>query len=684
MAKNVKIKGKLRLYMLLLVALGVFLGICNIPIYFIQFKAGIAVSIFLVLYFLGLVAFWLYIRTYIVEELVSFATEYGQVQKQILRDLKLPHALLDSSGKILWVNSAFEHLTGVGSGTTKPIWSVFPEITKEKFPTKESEDGEEEYSVQYDERYFRGQMKRINITDMVKNSAFIGSVGEENCLLGFYLFDETALKIALQENDDQSLAVGFIYLDNFEEALDGVEEVRSSLLLALIERKINKYVASIDGIVKKIEKDKFMLILRKKAVTQLKEQRFDLLEEVKTVNIGNERALTLSIGIGLGGLTYAQNVEFSRAAVDLALGRGGDQAVVKMPGQIQYFGGKSQQMEKNTRVKARVKAQALQEILTTKDQVFIMGHRLGDADSFGAAVGIYCIANSMGKKATIVLNTITQSLQPIVDLFTDNPDYDSDFIMTSEQALEAVGSNAVLVVVDINKPSITECPELIKCCKAIVVLDHHRQGEETIENATLSYVEPFASSACEMVAEVLQYVENGIKLKSCEADALYGGIVMDTNNFVAKTGVRTFEAAAFLRRSGADVTRVRKLFREDASEYMAKAETVKDTVIYRGDYAIAVCDAAHCKSPTVVAAQSANELLDINGVKASFVFTDFNGTIYISARSIDEVNVQVIMEKMGGGGHMSIAGAQFKDAKVEDVVKQLQQTLDEMAENGEL
>ena len=331
---------------------------------------------------------------------------------------------------------------------------------------------------------------------MIHNNTLLDTGSEKEYLIGFYLFDETALKIALQENDDQSLAVGFIYLDNFEEALDGVEEVRSSLLLALIERKINKYIASIDGIVKKIDKDKFMTILRKKSVMQLKEQKFYLLEEVKTVNIGNERALTLSIGIGLGGLTYAQNVEFSRAAVDLALGRGGDQAVVKTPGQIQYFGGKSQQLEKNTRVKARVKAQALQEILTTKDQVYIMGHRMGDVDSFGAAVGIYCIANSMGKKATIVLNSVTPSLQPIVNMFTENPDYDKDFIMTSEQALESVGNNAVLVVVDINKPSITECPELLKCCKAIVVLDHHRQGEETIENATLSYVEPFASSAC--------------------------------------------------------------------------------------------------------------------------------------------------------------------------------------------
>ena len=273
MAKKVKIKGKLRLYMILLVALGVFLGVLNVPIYLFDIRAGIAVSVFLLLYFLGLLLFWFYIRNYIVEELVSFATEYGQVQKQILRELRLPHALLDSAGKVLWTNAAFENLTGVKATIKKNLWTIFPEITKDKFPNKDSEE-EEEYSLEFDERFFRGVLKRINISEMVKNSAFIDSVDAEECLYGFYLFDETALKIALQENDDQSLAVGFIYLDNYEEALEGVEEVRSSLLLALIERKINKYIASIDGIVKKIEKDKFMVILRKKAVTQLKEQRF--------------------------------------------------------------------------------------------------------------------------------------------------------------------------------------------------------------------------------------------------------------------------------------------------------------------------------------------------------------------------------------------------------------------------
>lgn len=474
-----------------------------------------------------------------------------------------------------------------------------------------------------------------------------------------------------------------IYIDNYEEALENVEDVRSSLLLALVDRKITQYVSSLDGILKKTEKDKYLLILRKKSLEELKEAKFDILEEIKTVSIGNERPITLSIGIGLGGLSYSQNSEFARAAIDLALGRGGDQAVVKVPGSVQYFGGKSQQTEKNTRVKARVKAQALREILINKDQIFVMGHRIADVDSFGSAVGVYCIARALDKKAYIVMNDITPSLQPIVNLFGNKETY-PDMVISSETALQIVGNNAALVVVDNNKPSITDCPELLKHSKAIVVLDHHRQGEETIDNASLSYVEPYASSACEMVAEILQYVDEGVKLSGIEADTLYSGIMIDTNNFMTKTGVRTFEAAAFLRRSGADVTRVRKLFREDASEYLAKAKTIKDTTIYRNDYAIAVCDAKECQSPTIVAAQTANELLNIKGVKASFVFTDYQDKIFLSARSIDELNVQVVTEKLGGGGHMNVAGAQFEGITIEEAADLLKKTLDSMIENEEI
>ena len=498
-----------------------------------------------------------------------------------------------------------------------------------------------------------------------------------------YLFDETALKIALRENDDQSLAVGLLYLDNYDEALESVEEVRRSLLTALIERKINKYISALDGISKRLEKDKYLIILRKRSIKQLQETKFDILEEVKNVNIGNEMAVTISIGIGLDGLTYLQNYEFARTAIDLALGRGGDQAVVKTTEQVTYYGGKSQQVEKNTRVKARVKAHALREIISSKDRVIIMGHRIPDVDSFGAAVGIYRIAKELDRKAHIVLNEVTSSVQPLRDLFL-NDEYEEDMLVTSEHAKSLAGAGTVLVIVDVNKPSITECPELLRICKSIVVLDHHRQGLETIENATLSYVEPYASSACEMVTEILQYISDGIKVKSGEADCLYSGIVIDTNNFMTKTGVRTFEAAAYLRRAGADVTRVRKLFRDDATEYKAKADAVSQAEVYRNCYAISISTGDGLQSPTIVAAQAANELLNIRGIKASFVLTEYQGLIYVSARSIDEVNVQVIMERLGGGGHMNIAGCQMEGINIYDAIKSIKSTLDKMQEEGEL
>ena len=455
-------------------------------------------------------------------------------------------------------------------------------------------------------------------------------------------------------------------------------------MIALIDRKVNKYIASLDGICRKLEKDKYFIIMRKESAVQLQENRFDLLEEVKTVNIGNEMAVTLSIGMGLDGLSYTQNYEFARNAIDIALGRGGDQAVVKMPENVTYYGGKSQQVEKSTRVKARVKAHALKEIISVKDEIYVMGHRMGDVDSFGASVGIYRVAEVLNKKAHIVLNDVSASLQPMVDLFRDNDDYADDMIIGSAQALEMIGSNAVLVVVDVNKPSITECPDLLKRCKSVVVLDHHRQGSEIIENATLSYIEAYASSACEMVSEILQYIGDNLKLRPEEADCMYSGIMIDTNNFMTKTGVRTFEAAAFLRRNGADVTRVRKLFRDDAAEYKAKADAVSQAEIYRQSYAISVCTGEDVASPTVVGAQAANELLNIKGVKASFILTPYNGIIYISARSIDEVNVQVIMERMGGGGHLNMAGVQMENGSIEEGIVTIKRTLDAMIAEGEL
>ncbi|MCU6744674.1 MULTISPECIES: DHH family phosphoesterase [Suilimivivens] len=678
--RNMKLKGRLKSYTQTSLYLGFLLVAVNLLVYILDVPSGLVLTCFTLFYFGITVLLQLYNKPIIMNELVSFATQYGQIQKVLLRELELPYAMLDEEGRIIWTNARFEEVVHKEKGYRKSITSLFPSITREKLPDEEDEVS---FPIVFEDRNYEVRMRKISMREMAQNSDIIDGEGYDGCLIAFYLFDETALKIALQEVDDQSLAVGMIYLDNYEEALDSVEEVRRSLLTALIDRKVNKYIAALDGICKKIEKDKYMVILRKKSVTILRENKFDLLDDVKTVNIGNEMAVTISIGLGLDGLSYAQNYEFARNAIDLALGRGGDQAVVKTPENTIYFGGKSQQVEKNTRVKARVKAQALREIISGKDQVLIMGHRLPDADSFGAAVGIYRIARILEKEAHIVLNEVGKGIKPMVELFQHNEDYEN-MIINNQQALEYAGGNTALVVVDVNKPSITEFPDLLRLCKSIVVLDHHRQGTEIIENATLSYVEAYASSACEMVSEILQYIGDNIRISPEEADCMYSGIMIDTNNFMGKTGVRTFEAAAFLRRNGADVTRVRKLFREDAIEYKAKADAVSQAEIYRNAFAISTCTSEDIESPTIVGAQAANELLNIRGVKASFIMTEYQNQIFVSARSIDEINVQIIMEKMGGGGHLNTAGCQLSGISISEAIGILKATLDTMIEDGEL
>ena len=512
--------------------------------------------------------------------------------------------------------------------------------------------------------------------EVIANSELFEKVDKSPDLIAMYMYDDTELTEYIQKNEDNKLVVALAYLDNYEEALESVEDVRRSLLIALIDRKITKYFSNFDGLVKKLEKDKYFLIMRQSSLEALKEQRFHILDEVKTVNIGNEMAITLSIGIGLNAANYLQNYEYSRIAIEMALGRGGDQVVIKNGNNITYYGGKTQQVEKTTRVKARVKAQALKEFMSTKERVVVMGHKITDVDALGAAIGIYRAGRTLGKTVNIVVNDPTTSIRPLMAGYMNNPDYEPSMFVNSAQAKDLVDNNTVVVVVDTNKPSYTECQDLLYMTKTVVVLDHHRRGSEVIENAVLSYVEPYASSACEMVAEILQYFSDDLRIRNMEADCLYAGIMIDTNNFTTRAGVRTFEAAAFLRRSGADVTRVRKLLRDNLESYKARAEAVRTASIYRNYFAIARCPSEGVDSPTVVGAQAANELLNIAGVKASFVLTQYNDEVYISARAIDEINVQVMMEKMGGGGHMNIAGAQVK-ASPDEVERMLKEIIDQ-------
>lgn len=681
-SNRIKFKGSLKYYLRWPMLLSLMMILICVCMYAIDMKAGIFMTIGTVIYVAISVILYNFQRPMIVKDLVDFASEYGRVQKEVLKNLAIPYAIADSKGKIMWVNREFANEFGNGSRRTlnnKIISSILPGISEQVLELKE---GSSNVEILLEERYYEVEIKKLLINDAFDKSAIIEI--EEQYLLAFSIFDKTDVKQLMKENQDDKMVAGLIYIDNYEEALESIEEVRRSLLIALIDRKVNKYIADIGGVVKKTEKDKYFILLKQRYVNVLQSRKFEILDEVRSVNIGNEMAVTISIGLGIGGDSYIQNCDYSRTAIDLALGRGGDQAVLKNGEKVYYYGGKTKSVEKNTRVKARIKAHALRELVYTKGKVIIMGHKLGDADSLGSAIGIYRAMKTFDKETHIVINNVTSSLRVLYEKFNTEAGYEQDLFLTSEQALEILDDETVVIVVDVNRASYTECPELIEKSKATVILDHHRQSSDSIDNAVLSYIEPYASSACEMVSEILQYISDGVKLKPQEADALYSGIMIDTSNFTNNTGVRTFEAAAFLRKNGADVIRVKKMFRDGAAEYKAKAEAIRAVEVFEGMFAISESPTEGIESPTVVGAQAANELLNIRGVKASFVLTEYNNQIYISARTIDEINVQLVMERLGGGGHMNVAGAQLENCSMYDAKQILKETLKGMIEDGDI
>lgn len=681
MRNTIRFKGKLRAYLYAPLFLTILLVLLDIPIYLRDIKSGLAVSAFTLIYLAVELFFYYWNKPYLVNEIINFATQYASVQKKLLSEFEIPYALLDYSGKVLWVNERFTELTGAQRSYHKSVTTLFPLITREFLQKNEQVD---DVHVEVGERLFRVALSRIYFDAIASDSQMMELDSPEEFLTAMYLFDETELNHYKIENQEQKQVTALVYIDNYDEVLNSIEDVKQSLLIALIDRRVNQYFANYDALVRKIEKDKYFIVFKYKYMKKLEEDKFRILEDVKNVHAGNEMEVTLSIGVGVNTATYNESYEQARAAIDLALGRGGDQVVVKDGEEITYYGGKAKQVERNTRVKARVKAHALREILESRDNVLIMGHAMTDVDALGAGVGVYCAARVLGKKAQIVVNNPSSSIRSFIDCFSTEAGYPEDLFINSERAVEMVGRNTLVMVVDTNRPSATECPELLKRCESVVVFDHHRQGSEVIENPMLSYIEPYASSACEMVAEVLQYFQDGIRLEPCEADCIYAGILIDTNNFMTKAGVRTFEAAAYLKRSGAEMTRVRKLLRDDMDAYKAKAEAVRQAEVYRGAFAIAVCPSGNLESPTIVGAQAANELLNIVGVRASFVMTEYQDKIYISSRSIDEVNVQRVMERMGGGGHFNVAATQLRDCSVSEAKIKIQETLDAMIEEGDI
>ena len=681
MKRRVKLRGTMKLYVLWPIILSILLIAMNIRLYFYNNKAGIIATCYIGIYVvICLIIFGIY-RQKLQRDMIEFAVNYGQIQLEIMEDLTVPFGVLSQDGRLLWGNDEFIKVIVNKKAAKRSISNIFGEITTDKIPKDENTSI---VHVKTEDRYYCAVMKHIvserkgeflhenNISKLIDNDSVIS----------VFLHDETDMMELEQKREEENLVVGLLYIDNYDELIDSIDEIRQSLVMALIDRKINIYMQGIDAISKKIEKDKFFFVFKQRYLPGLESNRFSILEEIRNISIGNDNVATISIGLGVGKESFAQRYDSARAAIDLALGRGGDQAVVKSADKEQFFGGKNVQVEKNTRVKARVKAHALKELIEGKERVLVMGHSIGDVDSFGAAVGIYRIAKTLNRKAHIVVGELNSSVYPIRDRFYSK-DYEDDMMIDSERAKEMVDENTVLVIVDVNRGSYTECPELIDMVQTVVVIDHHRQAGDAISKAVLFYIEPYASSACEMVSEILQYVGNGVKLKAAESEAMYAGIMIDTNFFSTRTGVRTFEAMAYLRRNGADAVRIRKAFRENLDEYKIKAAAIQDTELYRDQYAIAESKADGIESPTVFASKIANSLLDINGVKASFVLTQYKGRIFISARSIDEVNVQVIMENMGGGGHINMAGAQVSDKTIEEVKDMVRKQIDDMLQEGE-
>ena len=619
-------------------------------------------AVLVVLWGIGATLFRCKLRSWVVRWTSGTTFEKSKVQFS-LEPLSQPAALL-SGETVLWYNSQFRtRLLGGQDVLASRVQKLLPGLDLQLCRKRE------------------GQLLTLADGYWSVHSSTVPGEAESVTLL--VLNEETELRRIEAEYKASRPGYLAFQLDGYDDVFGDLMDSERARLLEGVNRILEDMIGRGSGFLRRVGSGgRYIAVVEERQLEQFANRGYDVLDKIRALDPGV--SLSMSIGIGRGARTLREAQDMAEHALDMAQGRGGDQAVVKKGDKILYYGGKSQQMEKNTRVKVRVKAHALRQILDTTDNVLVMGHKLADIDSFGSAIGIYTICRKLGKNVHIVINEVTSSVKPFMKRFIGKDEYPEDLFLLKEEAPEYVDAATVVIVVDVNKPQLTECPELLDKCKTIVVFDHHRQSSDQITGAVLSYVDPYASSASEMITEMIQYVDDNIKIKAFEADALYAGINIDTDGFNSKSGPRTFEAAAFLRRHGADVTRVRKMLRNDMDEYKAVAHAVSRAEVYRDAFAIAIFNGEGLESPTIGGAKAANQLLDISGIKASFVITEYNEKIYISARSIDEVNVQLVMEKLGGGGHMSIAGAQLTGCTVKEAVDTIKETLDNMLAEGEI
>ncbi len=575
-----------------------------------------------------------------------------------------PLVITDMSGNITWFNDEFGKVVGEEMLFGKTVTDFIPEIKAAKFAENEEQTnfhlniGDNHYEVW-------GNVAHGNQTS-----------DKSSNLVVFYFVDKTDEVAAIKLREDEKMIECVVIIDNYDEVLKETADSNHGALLSEIEQKINAWVALGNGILRKYERDKFIVFFSNKDFEKIMSNKFSVLDEVRLIDHENKIPVTLSIGVGKSGADVAENDKFAKLAIDMALGRGGDQVVIRDDVNFTFFGAKTREVEKRTKVKARVVAHALRELIDHSDKVIIMGHKNSDMDCIGAAIGLLRAVKSRGKEAFIMVNPTASNADILINEFSSHGEYEDSFI-TAEQALNIYNRDSLVVVVDVHRPGMVECPELLKFAKNIVLIDHHRRSEDFIENAVLVYHEPYASSTCEMITEIYQYIQDGQRLTKIEAEALYAGIFMDTKGFTFKAGVRTFEAASYLRRMGVDTVNVRRLFKTDLKNYIAKADIIKSAVIYRDNIAFSYLY-EECPNMSVIVAQAADELLDISNIEAAFVLAKSANRVLISGRSLESINVQVILEKLGGGGHITIAGAQLEGVTMEDADEMLKNAIDEV------
>lgn len=587
--------------------------------------------------------------------------------KKAVFNMPFPLVVTDNKGKILWHNTNFQKIFGEDS------------LVGMDFKSHIDLGGDDT-----EKKLDQGKAADVVIKDKHYLVYPAYSKDLENDQLGmslFYFIDQDDYENLKETFDASSPIIAKIQVDNYTEAIDSCDEIKQPILTAEIDSTIRLYFSEYNSLVKKVDQDEFLVLMNAWGLEQIKAKRFDILDDMKELSVGNSIPITLSIGVSCKSFDFKSAYEEADTSLDIALARGGDQAAIRSGESYEYFGGKSKAVEKRNKVKARVLGTALRQLIDQASDVYIMGHKNADMDAIGSGIGVLAAVRNRQKKGYLVLDKSNPSIDNLIsrmqleeaDLYTR--------IITCEEAINNISSNSLVIMVDNHKPSFTECPEITNMGNKIVIIDHHRRGSEFVIDPVLTYIEPYASSTSELVTEMLSYMADDFVLSQLEADALMSGIVVDTKNFTFQTGVRTFEAASILRRYGADMQRVKALFQDDYDTIRMRAEVVNAAQIYKNDIAISTLERESGNS-ILIAAQAADELLDINGVMASFVITRAKDKNHISGRSKGEISVQLILEKLGGGGHFNMAGAQV-DGSVEEAKKALIGAIDQYLLEGE-